>query len=721
MNHTPHIPGLTRISIDNPDVVPMNNALDLAFAELGLETLGGASGHGWSRYRDLQLCPQKFYLRHHKKLLRDQKAPAPLEIGSVFHAFMAVYYQRMIDVLGGTAPTDATPEAGMLCDALIAHGGEPEYINEAWRLFDAYANFYEQQNDYLVPLAVELHTKEIGGPNTCRYDLIAKVVDNARVVPGTYIVEHKCLAGTTRLYDSRGAVRTVEEASRNLVSTSLVAVSRENVDTINALTHANADRPVPNGVREVFRVTLANGQFLDASDNHPFLTARGWVPVGALRENDFVAVPNYSHLRAPPLGERVIPSTAEIEFVGLMLGDGCMTKKISFCKNGPVMRRFKAACDILRWPYRIDAAKEHAEQVALSQAVGNGPRDLLERHGLYRCAAAEKFVPTAYLGLPHAATATLVSALWDTDGCIDVFREEREGKPPQLKVRMAYASRSEQLCRDVQHLLLTLGIFASVHRSTVNYRGNRVPYWTTKVVTRNAKRLFMDVVSSRMTKYPDVLCIAACEAIKAGDDRPIPLERLSGLNMTGVQRNRVFGGGVSTKRSITASGLYDLFPDDEQVRSVLGEPVWWVPVASILAIGRQMTYDITVLGVHNFAANDIITHNSAARLDRGVTEGWHLDGEIIGELMLYYKAKLARKYGPLTGVIVNVVTKTKAPGFHREIVTPPKSQMRRQHKDLKVWQAVEALYTTTNTWPRALAACWGRYGPCEFFNHCRDN
>lgn len=302
MTINPHIPGLSRIEIDPPDVIPMNKALDIAFDKLDLEPLGGASGHGWSRYRDLQKCPYKFYRKHVAKKEDDGKpAPGALETGSVFHAFLALYYQRQIELLA--SKPDPVPEAGALCDELIVAGGNPNYINEAWRIFEAYANFYEAQHDYLIPIAVERWTQDATGPDTCRYDLIARVEDTrAPMLPGVYVVEHK----------------------------------------------------------------------------------------------------------------------------------------------------------------------------------------------------------------------------------------------------------------------------------------------------------------------------------------------------------------------------------------------------------------------------------SSSRLDRAVTEGWHLDGEIIGELMLWNRARLHKQYGKLAGVIVNIVTKTKIPQFHREIVSPPESQMRRQIKDLRVWRATEAIYASTHTWPRALASCWDRWGPCEFFEECRN-
>lgn len=291
----------TEIIIEDPNIVPMDSALWQAAQTLELRfIITGGSGYGWSRYSTLQKCPYKYNLKYRKKVERGA-APAPLEIGACFHAFMAMYYQRINDLtIGHEQPT---PEAGELCDLLLEYNADALRVNEAWRIFEAYAAHYENNGDYLHPLAVEVHAADRKSPSTCRYDLIAEVHETRPgILPGIYIVEHK----------------------------------------------------------------------------------------------------------------------------------------------------------------------------------------------------------------------------------------------------------------------------------------------------------------------------------------------------------------------------------------------------------------------------------SASRLDRGNQEGWHLDGEIMGQLMLWGPSGMKAKYGPLQGVIVNIVTKTKWPNFHREIVSPPTKHIRRQKKDLKMWRGLETLYDSTNTWPRSLASCWGRYGACEFFDHCRD-
>lgn len=177
------------IQLENPNVVPMNEAMERAFEQLEIPRLGGASGRGWSSYNVLQQCPQKFYLRYLKKV--EQTSRRALEIGSAFHAFLALYYVNMQLLLAGQ---EEGPHPSDLRDGLLDIGADPTYTAEAWRLFDVYADHYEGIGDYLEPIAIEVLASDKETGNTCRYDLIAKVTDAAKdkgIIPGTYIVEHK--------------------------------------------------------------------------------------------------------------------------------------------------------------------------------------------------------------------------------------------------------------------------------------------------------------------------------------------------------------------------------------------------------------------------------------------------------------------------------------------------------------------------------------------------
>jgi hypothetical protein len=161
------------------EFVILDDALGDVFARFDMPRLGGASGRGWSYYSSFQRCPYFFRLR---QVGARGRPAAALEIGSCFHTFLALHYTWMID-----SELRLTPE---VCrDELLRGGTRAEVISEAWRIYEAYASFYE--SDYLLPLAVEELAID-PETNSCRYDMIATVAPGHPSVPaGTWIVEHK--------------------------------------------------------------------------------------------------------------------------------------------------------------------------------------------------------------------------------------------------------------------------------------------------------------------------------------------------------------------------------------------------------------------------------------------------------------------------------------------------------------------------------------------------
>jgi hypothetical protein len=117
----------------------------------------------------------------------------------------------------------------------------------------------------------------------------------------------------------------------------------------------------------------------------------------------------------------------------------------------------------------------------------------------------------------------------------------------------------------------------------------------------------------------------------------------------------------------------------------------------------------------------IVEHKSAARFTADALEGWRNDGEILGQIMIWKRAKLDKKYGKLRGTIVNIVGKQKVIQFHRTIVPAQKWHVTQHMEDLKMWSALQQMYAATGFWPKARANCVTKFGLCNFFDHCAEN
>ncbi len=114
----------------------------------------------------------------------------------------------------------------------------------------------------------------------------------------------------------------------------------------------------------------------------------------------------------------------------------------------------------------------------------------------------------------------------------------------------------------------------------------------------------------------------------------------------------------------------------------------------------------------------IVESKTAGRFDSATLEGWINDGEVLGQVDLWDRLHLDRRYGPLRGVIINLLGKQKVAEYHRTIVGPSTWQIEQHRSDLARWSGLIQLAKSTNSFPRARNSCLGRYGKCDNFLHC---
>ena len=162
----------------------VEDVLGEVFAASGLERLGGAStGRGWSSFSTFQRCPllwKRKYIEKRKPALL-MESPS-LAVGTLVHVFLAAHYSRRADPSYPLGPDEIF--AGVRAKA------DPKFVEEAWRLFRAYALYYS--GEVIEPIAVEYDLKDPRTGESCRYDLVAFFPESIAGRPaGTYIVEHK--------------------------------------------------------------------------------------------------------------------------------------------------------------------------------------------------------------------------------------------------------------------------------------------------------------------------------------------------------------------------------------------------------------------------------------------------------------------------------------------------------------------------------------------------
>lgn len=115
----------------------------------------------------------------------------------------------------------------------------------------------------------------------------------------------------------------------------------------------------------------------------------------------------------------------------------------------------------------------------------------------------------------------------------------------------------------------------------------------------------------------------------------------------------------------------------------------------------------------------VVEHKSAARFDDVTLDGWRNDGEVLGQIMLWDRLHLERRYGPLRGVMINIVGKQpKNQKFHRTIVGPDALKIDQHRSDLRINESRIQTADATGVYPRSRANCLTVYGKCDAYEHC---
>lgn len=114
----------------------------------------------------------------------------------------------------------------------------------------------------------------------------------------------------------------------------------------------------------------------------------------------------------------------------------------------------------------------------------------------------------------------------------------------------------------------------------------------------------------------------------------------------------------------------------------------------------------------------VMERKTAAWLGEAAIDGWTLDGEILGEIMCWKASGCEKKFGPLAGVIIDIVSKGKKTDFHRMEIPVAPGNVKLHEKWLRWTDGQVQLWRATGAFPKHFNSCWGRYGRCPEWHAC---
>jgi len=446
--------------------------------------------------------------------------------------------------------------------------------------------------------------------------------------------ELKCMAGDTLVFNhDTKKLESVRDLYNHNALPVVTALKHEGAEPL--LVQAQASHLVENGEREVFEVRTSSGRTVTLTANHPLWTAEGggsWREVGELSEGTWVGVPSVMKVPQP----RTDFSDAEVQAIGLLLGDGTLGKSTfgltATCTE--VQDVFIACLEVLGYQegpatyetlnWCREETSDRAPFLRVSRSLGLGNSEMvsplaarLRSLGLWQVGSHEKFIPGELFGLPDTQIALLLGALWATDGSCHTGDHERPDRTSDSRRNdITYTSVSRKLAVGVQGLLLRLGIPSTVRPVATTYKDEPYLFYTVRVITRPGKQQFCAqvVVPGKRERF-EVLA----NRLPCGDDRVFPSELLAGLEDnhrvatdTGSWR---YVGQARKRAGLTADSLALFTTLKPELERHLGGEVAWEQIESITPKGVEMTYDLSVPEHHSFVVNDIITHNTSFALN----------------------------------------------------------------------------------------------------------
>lgn len=372
------------------------------------------------------------------------------------------------------------------------------------------------------------------------------------------------------------------------------------------------------GVKPVFRVRLASGREIRATAEHRLHAFGEWKRVCGLEVGDRLAL-----ARALPE-----PATANswselrLALLGQLIGDG------SYLVGAP-LRYTTSSVDNSMIVARA-AIEEFACTVTCCLPIngwhqlwisGNGNRwhpagvnAWLRSLGIFGQRSFQKRIPREVFSLPNAQIGVLLRHLWATDGSINVGRDGPNS--------VYYATNSVGLAFDVAALLLRFGIVTRT--TTVEEDGDKDGYQV-RVSGAIDQRKFLDQIGAFGPRVEPALRLAnaLADVLPNTNVDTVPrrvfdkvrarmLERGVTTRAMASLRGTSYGGTSHFKFAPSRAmlGDYARILDDEEMRDLSTNDLFWDRIVAIEPAGEEEVFDLTVPGPSSWLADGIVSHNS---------------------------------------------------------------------------------------------------------------
>ena len=219
------------------------------------------------------------------------------------------------------------------------------------------------------------------------------------------------------------------------------------------------------GIKPVYRLETRLGRVVRATANHKFRTLSGWRRLDELQAGDHIAL-----LRQIPNVASSGLSPTQAALLAHLIGDGCTLPHHAIQYTTNALDLAEQVANLARQVFGDQVHPQIKQErqwfqvyLTASRHLTHGVRNpvaaWLDELGVFGLRAPDKHVPETVFQSSQVTISTFLRHLWATDGCVHISDSGSNHAPT-----IYYATSSERLARDVQALLLRLGINATLKR-----------------------------------------------------------------------------------------------------------------------------------------------------------------------------------------------------------------------------------------------------------------
>jgi len=423
----------------------------------------------------------------------------------------------------------------------------------------------------------------------------------------------KCCSANSEIVEVSGNIATIEELYQR--KTAKILTLKEDYK----FKQTEASDFIDDGIKPVFRVTTRLGRQIETTITHPYLTINGWQKLKEIKVGDKIAVPRILNV----FGKNEMRE-CEVKILGYLLGDGCLTKSQTIFIVGKdnlqtdfeqAISEFGGIETILykgknRTPYlRIRKSNENKD-------YRNPLTEWLKKLGIKGCNSHTKFIPKELFLLKKELISLFLNRLFSTNGWACILSSGQ--------AQLGYASVSERMIRQIQHLLLRFGVIAALKKRQVKYKDSRRTAWQLDITDAKSIKSFAREIGifGKEKVFERILETLDSKNYQTNKDL-IPVEIWEHLSVAKgaeswsslAKRAEIKGhtnihvGKRAPSRGRLAKLAYSL--DDRYLQNLSESEIYRDEIISIEYAGNKQVYDLTIPETHNFVANDICVHNTA--------------------------------------------------------------------------------------------------------------